>query len=81
MYLVSLGIDRAKQILLIADGADWYGLHIPAKLGIYASKVTVNFGWAALVLRQVRSLLMPLISTSGVTTELLKVPLKFEIRK
>ena len=32
MYLVSLGIKSAKQILLIADGADWYGLHIPPLL-------------------------------------------------
>ncbi|MGK7949689.1 MAG: hypothetical protein AB4368_13085 [Xenococcaceae cyanobacterium] len=32
MYLVSLGISRAKQILLIADGAEWYGLHIPPLL-------------------------------------------------
>ena len=32
MYLVSLGIERAKQILLIADGAEWYGLHIPTLL-------------------------------------------------
>ena len=32
MYLVSLGIKSAKQILLLADGAEWYGLHIPALL-------------------------------------------------
>ena len=32
MYLVSLGIDRAKQILLIADGAEWIWLHIPPLL-------------------------------------------------
>ncbi len=32
MYLVSLGIERAKQILLIADGADWIWLHIPTLL-------------------------------------------------
>lgn len=32
MYLVSLGITQAKQILLIADGADWIWLHIPALL-------------------------------------------------
>jgi hypothetical protein len=29
IYLVSLGITQAKQILLIADGADWIWLHIP----------------------------------------------------
>jgi len=32
MYLVSLGIKRAKQILLIADGAEWIWLHIPPLL-------------------------------------------------
>jgi hypothetical protein len=32
MYLVSLGINQAKEILFIADGADWYGLHIPTLL-------------------------------------------------
>ena len=32
MYLVSLGIAQAKQILLIADGADWIWLHIPPLL-------------------------------------------------
>ena len=32
MYLVSLGITQAKQILLIADGADWIWLHIPPLL-------------------------------------------------
>lgn len=32
MYLVSLGIERAQQILLIADGADWIWLHIPPLL-------------------------------------------------
>jgi len=32
MYLVSLGIAKAKQILLIADGADWIWLHIPPLL-------------------------------------------------
>ncbi len=32
MYLVSLGIDRAKQILLIADGAEWIWQHIPPLL-------------------------------------------------
>ena len=29
MYLVSLGINKAKQVLLIADGAEWIGHHIP----------------------------------------------------
>ena len=32
MYLVSLGIDRGKQILLIADGAEWIWQHIPTLL-------------------------------------------------
>jgi hypothetical protein len=32
MYLVSLGISQAKQILFIADGAEWYGQHIPPLL-------------------------------------------------
>ena len=32
MYLVSLGIARAKQILLIADGAEWIWQHIPPLL-------------------------------------------------
>ena len=32
MYLVSLGIEKAKQILLIADGAEWIWQHIPSLL-------------------------------------------------
>ncbi len=32
MYLVSLGVNQAQQILLIADGADWIWLHIPPLL-------------------------------------------------
>ncbi len=32
MYLVSLGIKGAKEILLVADGADWIWLHIPTLL-------------------------------------------------
>lgn len=32
MYLVSLGIERAKQVLLIADGAEWIWKHIPTLL-------------------------------------------------
>ena len=32
MYLVSLGINQAKEILFIADGADWIWLHIPTLL-------------------------------------------------
>lgn len=32
MYLVSLGINQSKQILLIADGADWIWQHIPTLL-------------------------------------------------
>ena len=32
MYLVSLGIKDAKEILLIADGADWIWQHIPPLL-------------------------------------------------
>ncbi len=37
MYLVSLGINQAKQVLLIADGAEWIWKHIPPllqKLGL-----------------------------------------------
>jgi hypothetical protein len=29
MYLVNLGISQAKQVLLIADGAEWIWIHIP----------------------------------------------------
>jgi hypothetical protein len=29
MYLVNLGIHQAKQVLLIADGAEWIWKHIP----------------------------------------------------
>ena len=32
MYLVSLGINQARQVLLIADGAEWIGHHIPPLL-------------------------------------------------
>ena len=32
MHLVSLGISQAKQILLLADGAEWIWKHIPALL-------------------------------------------------
>lgn len=32
MYLVNLGISQAKQVLLIADGADWIWIHIPPLL-------------------------------------------------
>lgn len=32
MYLVSLGISQAKQILLLADGAKWIWKHIPPLL-------------------------------------------------
>ncbi len=32
MYLVSLGINQAKEILLVADGADWIWQHIPPLL-------------------------------------------------
>ncbi len=32
MYLVSLGISQAKQVLLIADGAEWIWKHIPPLL-------------------------------------------------
>ncbi|MDY6899671.1 MAG: ISLre2 family transposase [Cyanobacteriota bacterium] len=32
MYLVSLGINKAKQVLLIADGAEWIWKHIPPLL-------------------------------------------------
>lgn len=29
MYLVNLGISQAKEVLLIADGAEWIWIHIP----------------------------------------------------
>jgi hypothetical protein len=32
MYLVSLGISQAKQVLLVADGAEWIWKHIPPLL-------------------------------------------------
>ena len=32
MYLVRLGISQAKQVLLIADGAEWIWIHIPPLL-------------------------------------------------
>ena len=32
MYLVSMGIHQAKQVLLIADGAEWIWKHIPPLL-------------------------------------------------
>ncbi|AFZ28459.1 hypothetical protein Cylst_6714 (plasmid) [Cylindrospermum stagnale PCC 7417] len=32
MHLVSLGISQAKQVLLIADGAEWIWIHIPTLL-------------------------------------------------
>ena len=32
MYLVHLGINQAKQVLLIADGAEWIWKHIPPLL-------------------------------------------------
>lgn len=32
MYLVNLGISEAKQVLLIADGAEWIWIHIPPLL-------------------------------------------------
>ncbi len=43
MYLVSLGIKGAKEILLIADGADWYGLHIPPLLNRLASGEKIHY--------------------------------------
>lgn len=32
MHLINLGISQAKQILLIADGAEWIWIHIPPLL-------------------------------------------------
>ncbi len=32
MYLIHLGISQAKQVLLIADGAEWIWKHIPPLL-------------------------------------------------
>lgn len=32
MYLVNLAINQAKQVLLIADGAEWIWIHIPPLL-------------------------------------------------
>jgi hypothetical protein len=32
MHLVSLGINQAKQVLLISDAAEWIWKHIPTLL-------------------------------------------------
>ena len=43
MYLVSLGIKGAKEILLIADGADWIWQHIPPLLNRLASGEKIHY--------------------------------------
>ena len=43
MYLVSLGIKSAKQILLIADGADWIWQHIPPLLNRLACSERIYY--------------------------------------
>lgn len=43
MYLVSLGIKGAQEILLVADGADWIWLHIPSLLNRLASAEKIYY--------------------------------------
>jgi len=43
MYLVSLGIFQAKEILFIADGADWIWQHIPPLLNRLASAEKIHY--------------------------------------
>jgi hypothetical protein len=43
MYLVSLGINPAKQILLIADGAEWIWQHIPPLLHRLAGSEKIHY--------------------------------------
>ena len=43
MYLVSLGIAQAKQILLIADGAEWIWQHIPSLLNRLACEEKTHY--------------------------------------
>lgn len=43
MYLVSLGIKGAKEILLVADGAEWIWLHIPTLLNRLACAEKIHY--------------------------------------
>ena len=43
MYLVSLGISQAKQILLIADGAEWIWQHIPPLLNRLGGEAKIYY--------------------------------------
>ena len=43
MYLVSLGINQAQEILLVADGADWIWLHIPTLLNRLACAEKIHY--------------------------------------
>ena len=43
MYLVSLGINQAEQILLIADGAEWIWQHIPPLLNRLACAEKIHY--------------------------------------
>ena len=43
MYLVNLGINQAKQILLIADGADWIWHHIPPLVNRLSGEEKVHY--------------------------------------
>ena len=43
MYLVSLGISQAKQILLIADGAEWIWQHIPPLLNRLGGEERIDY--------------------------------------
>ncbi|MGK7935626.1 MAG: ISLre2 family transposase [Xenococcaceae cyanobacterium] len=43
MYLVSLGISQAKQILLIADGAEWIWQHIPPLLNRLGCEEKIHY--------------------------------------
>ena len=38
MHLVSLGINQAKQFLLISDAAEWIWKHIPILLERFGSR-------------------------------------------
>jgi hypothetical protein len=43
MYLLSLGINQAQEILLVADGADWIWLHIPPLLNRLACAEKIHY--------------------------------------
>jgi len=61
MYLVSLGIERAKQVL-IADGAEWIWKHVPFARTQAASPETYQILDFYHVTEHLQALLMPLFS-------------------